>query len=140
MNNLRKEFGKKLRAKRKANNLSLKQLAEKIDISYVAICSYENGSKSPTFENLVKLCQFFKVSLEYFINPNIDDNKLNEEYQAIFYLAKKRNVTAKTLENIINAIYPDDIETIVCDTTGVSQNIDEDSEASHTPEDSQNSD
>lgn len=50
---------------RKENNLSQKELAEKINISQRAYAHYEKGDREPSLETLIKLAEYYKVSLDY---------------------------------------------------------------------------
>ena len=46
------------------NNVSLKQVAEKLGIKTQSYCTYESGLTIPTVENLLKLSLFFNLSLD----------------------------------------------------------------------------
>ena len=61
------EIGERLRALRNAQGLSYRRLSEQVDISYNALAAYEKGREMPSFLNVVKLCRYFNVPLEYFI-------------------------------------------------------------------------
>jgi transcriptional regulator with XRE-family HTH domain len=57
-----KLLGIKLKEARKANNLSLRQVAEKLNISDSVICNYENGKKFTMQEDIIKkLKKFYKI-------------------------------------------------------------------------------
>ena len=71
-------FGSHLKKLRIQNNLTQKELAEKIDISERAIQNYELNSRKPNFDMLIKLSRFFNVSIDYLVgesdNPRRTDN------------------------------------------------------------------
>lgn len=58
---------KNLKILRKKDKLTLKELAEKFDISFQAISLYENGKRQPDFDTLIKLADYFGVSVDYLI-------------------------------------------------------------------------
>ena len=54
-----------MRKGRIASNLSARELANKIGVSFVAIYKWEKGERMPNLENLVALAKYFKVSIDY---------------------------------------------------------------------------
>jgi len=58
------EIGANIRAERKRKGWSQKKLAEQIGVSSMLISFYENGSKRPSLENLLRICQMFGVRLD----------------------------------------------------------------------------
>ena len=60
-------IGENLKSLRKSEARSLRELAEKIDMSYITIASYERNIIVPTITNVIKICNYFKVSCEYLI-------------------------------------------------------------------------
>lgn len=61
LKDLRKEFG-----------LSQKQMAEKLSISQQTYSDYEKGKTEPTIDTLIKISEFFKVSIEYLLGLEDD--------------------------------------------------------------------
>lgn len=60
---------KKIKAERKKIGLTQKDLAEKIDVSEVAIAKYENGTRNPSDKVKIKLAKVFgKTVGEIFFN------------------------------------------------------------------------
>lgn len=53
---------KKLREK---ENLSLRQLGEKLNIHWTTIHSFETGKRSPSFETADKIASYFNVPIEH---------------------------------------------------------------------------
>lgn len=56
-----------LKAIRKKKNINQQKLAFDLSISREAISMYENGKRSPNIEMIVKLSQYFSVSIDYLI-------------------------------------------------------------------------
>ena len=50
---------------RKQHNLSQQDIAEKLNISQQAYAHYENGKRMPNIETLIKIADFYNVSLDY---------------------------------------------------------------------------
>lgn len=58
------EIGQKLKELRKTENLTQRQLADKLQISRVNYTRYETNKARPDFETLIKIADFFDVSLD----------------------------------------------------------------------------
>ena len=72
---------------RQKNNLTLKELGQKIGMANNTISQYETGKREPKLETWQKLASFFHVSVPYlqgFININIpNDLKFESKQDAI---------------------------------------------------------
>lgn len=60
-------FGKRLRAMRMKRNFTQPQLADLIDVALRTYQGYEGGTRSPSFETLVKLADILDVSIDYLL-------------------------------------------------------------------------
>lgn len=85
-----------LKELRKDNNLSQKQLAEKLCISQQTYSDYENGKTEPTIETLISISKLFNVTIEYLLG--IEDEYgnavfTNEEKAAGLSATKKVSIT-----------------------------------------------
>lgn len=54
-------IGKRIRELRKSNDFTQKELGEKAGISEIAIRKYENGSRSPKYETLIKIAKALNI-------------------------------------------------------------------------------
>lgn len=61
-----KEFGNRLRAIRKKNDYTQEQLADLLLLSVDSISNMENGKTTCMPEHMMKICQIFNVSADYF--------------------------------------------------------------------------
>ncbi|MFV0279000.1 MAG: helix-turn-helix domain-containing protein, partial [Parahaliea sp.] len=61
--------GPRLKQLRAANNLTLAELAERIDRSSSTLSAWENGSQLPEAESFGRLCEVFGVSRQWFLKP-----------------------------------------------------------------------
>ncbi len=56
-----------LRAIRKAKNLNQLKVAMDLNITREALSHYENGKRDPNLDMLVKMSEYFNVSIDYLI-------------------------------------------------------------------------
>lgn len=61
-----KEFGSRLRAIRRKNGYTQEQLADLLLLSVDSISNMENGKTTCMPEHMMKICQIFNVSADYF--------------------------------------------------------------------------
>lgn len=65
-------FGERLAALRNEKGLSQYELAEKLAFSRGQIGNYEQGTREPDFANLIKIADFFQVSIDYLLGRSDD--------------------------------------------------------------------
>ena len=75
----RMDFKMRLRELRKQQKLSQNDVAKVLEYGYTTICNYEGGRNEPSIKDLIRLAQFFNVSVDYLIGANntyreFDDN------------------------------------------------------------------
>lgn len=58
-------------------NMTQQELADKIDGAKSTIAMYENGSRKPSLDALVKLANIFDCSIDYLLGNNDNKNTLN---------------------------------------------------------------
>lgn len=114
------KFGQKLKELRMEKNISSEQLAEEVDVTKSLIWSYEINKKEPSNTHLIKIADYFEVTVDYLldrekkkfdinlqspiedINENfiisIDDVKLNKDelLEVIAYIKAKRIMSNQT--------------------------------------------
>lgn len=76
------DFSERLVQLRKKNNMSQEELAEKMNISKQAISKWEAQRKVPRTENLKRLSEIFKVSLDYLLygeEANVEQMESNSK-------------------------------------------------------------
>ncbi len=61
-----------IRELRKKRNLSMKELGKLIGVSESTISLYENGKRQPDYETLIKISNFFGVSVDYLLGQKSD--------------------------------------------------------------------
>ncbi len=59
------KFSNNLKTLRVEGNISQKQLAQKIEVSQQCVSMWEKGTIEPTLSSLIKIADFFDVSLDF---------------------------------------------------------------------------
>lgn len=70
-------LGERIKQARKAKNLSMRELASKVNLSPMAISKYERDLIIPSSGVLLRLADALQVRIEYFFRPNSVDIKLD---------------------------------------------------------------
>jgi len=70
------DFGNRLKALRKAKDISQEQLAKRMGITKSMISAYELSMRMPSYQVLLKIARFFNVTIDYLLGLS-DDNFLN---------------------------------------------------------------
>ena len=60
-------FGTRLKILREGDDLSQAKFAQEIGFSQSSIASWENGTREPGMNTLIKIAQYFNVSVDYLI-------------------------------------------------------------------------
>ncbi len=94
--------GNKLRSLRENKGLLQKELADILQIATSTIGMYEQNRREPDNETLKKISQFFNVSIDYLLDNNNDNNKIEQELkeQEILKNALKRAGYMKENEDL----------------------------------------
>jgi len=61
------KFPERLKELRIEAGLTKTQLAKAINVSHACIVFWENGTRTPTIDNIIPICLFFRVSSDYLI-------------------------------------------------------------------------
>ncbi|MDR0298583.1 MAG: helix-turn-helix domain-containing protein [Streptococcaceae bacterium] len=69
-------FGEKLQAARKNKRWTQVELAKRLNLSNGTISAYETGTKYPTLEGMVKICELLDLSSDFLLG--LSDNKLQQ--------------------------------------------------------------
>ncbi len=59
---------KNLKEIRKRENLSAKEVSNRIGVSYNTLMNYESGLREPSIDTLLNLSKIYKVSIDYLIS------------------------------------------------------------------------
>ena len=109
------QFKHNLRLARENKGISIKSLAEAIDVKPYTISDWEKGRSEPNISNLIKLANYFNVTVDFLVGNTINsDNSLSEiidlinNYQKTDYADELRllleDLSQKNKEKIINVV------------------------------------
>lgn len=81
------DFGETLRLLRKSHSLTQKEFGAKIGLSKAVVSKYETGMGYPSFDILVRIAQYFRVSTDYLLgvscNKMIDISDLTDSQVSV---------------------------------------------------------
>lgn len=73
---IKRDISEKIFNLRKKNNISQRELGQKLSVSNRAVSKWENGISMPSLENFLSMCEIFDVSMDYFF-----ERGKSEEYK-----------------------------------------------------------
>ena len=97
-------FGQKLMILRKNKKLSQKQLAEQLKIGVATVARYETDSRTANRDVLLKLSEYFGVSLDYLVKENEADYSSiqDKDFEKLLFEADTlKELDRNTLKNMI---------------------------------------
>lgn len=103
-------FGKNIKLLRKRKKRSQEDVAQEIKIKRSTYSGYENGTSEPSFDTLVKLSNYFRVSIDKLLK--IDLNALSEMYLSQLEKGFDIDITGKHLRILATTVNNDDYENI----------------------------
>jgi len=65
-------FPEKLRVLRERNDMTMRKLADELDLSHAYIYKLETGQRKPNAELLVKLSRLFGVSVDVLVKDELE--------------------------------------------------------------------
>lgn len=102
-----KKLGLRIKEQREYSHISQKELGAKIGICESSISYYENGTKTPSIENLIKLATALETTpnelLRDYINLNDEDDLYYYKY-LIDFLGDLKFMNIKELSKIISVL------------------------------------
>ena len=111
-------LNEKIRALRKANNMTQEELAEKICVSRQAITKWETGLGTPDISNIEALAKLFDVSIDQLLSGDDSINKENisrtefdifdrSDFNLDIGTANTLDVTTRDIEKVIVEVRSD---------------------------------
>ena len=85
------DFGKRLKALRKSADVTQAELADSLNERRATLTNYENKNVYPGFNMLIKLADYFHVSVDYLTGRSDDYEVNSQETEDIFYWVKITN-------------------------------------------------
>lgn len=116
----RRQFGARLKALRKQQQWTQKELAGKLEISVNHVSKYENGAHLPSAEKLVLLAEIFNTTMDFLVfgdqrqKGTINDTRLLQRLEAVESLSPKDK---EAIFQLIDAvIFRNKVQGVVKDT------------------------
>lgn len=72
-------LGDKLRELRKKNHVTQAKLANYLNLDASSVAKYESGKVTPSPDVLLKIAQYFGVSVDYLLGKDSDSNRSQED-------------------------------------------------------------
>lgn len=128
-------LGKKIKELRNKHKYTQTELANRLGVTRATIAAYENDSRQPSYEVLVKLTRIFKVSLDYLVLnkqmetvcvEGLSENEIGAVQALITYFRHSRMIDdfyddkpldKKDKRTLIDEYYSKDIDDIIDDLT-----------------------
>lgn len=77
-------IGDRLKLLRETLNLSQRDVASKSGVAYYAYRCYEQNQHPPSYNNLIRLADFFAVSIDYLTGRSCDTNINVKNYSEMY--------------------------------------------------------
>jgi transcriptional regulator with XRE-family HTH domain len=112
------EFGRRLKLLREQKDLPLSKLAEDIDTTKSALSRYENGKMEPGLKVMIKIAEYFDVSLDWLAGNGDDEDYIKVSFgpkdgqlkrtaaytEKIAEMCMKQNISPEKLEQLVKMI------------------------------------
>lgn len=72
------KFSERLKELRLSKGLTMEQLSKEIETTRGTIGNFENGNKKPSLDMLIKIANYFDVSIDYLVGRT-DDPELHQK-------------------------------------------------------------
>lgn len=82
-------------------DISILKLSKETNISTGNICDWKNGRSRPTIPALLKLSEYFGVSIDYLLDNPVTQNKQNSE-EKVSYIAEKTGINEDTVRSVLD--------------------------------------
>ncbi|MDR7074728.1 helix-turn-helix domain-containing protein [Fictibacillus barbaricus] len=96
-------FGQRLKELREKAGLSAEEFAKKVEFTKSLIWSYENDKKEPGIGHLIRIANFYNISIDYLVYSDkkipINLQELNHNYT--FYIDSKELTLEELKESIV---------------------------------------
>ena len=97
-------FSNILRQLRSEKNISTYKLADILHVSRSSISNYETGIRTPSYELLVEIANFFNVSIDYLLGRTSDRRTADQILEEYCVIADVRNLDKYQKDFIVDFI------------------------------------
>ena len=85
-------LSKRLKELRMESGLTQRELGERVNVTKVSICCYENGTRVPTLDTLTKLGETLDVDVDYLLGYDKPVKVKGKNKKLPIWLKKKLNL------------------------------------------------
>jgi len=103
-NDIRKQFGLRIRRLRKQKKWTQKELAEKIDVRFPQLNKYEGGLHTPPMEKLIQLAEAFDTTVDYLLTGNRSEERPLHNFRLLERFRALEDFQAEDQEAVIKLI------------------------------------
>ncbi|MDE6730441.1 MAG: helix-turn-helix domain-containing protein [Oscillospiraceae bacterium] len=100
---MKKKHRNRMSELRKKRGLTQKQVAAALGIGESSYCSYENASREPNYQMLIRIADFFGVSLDYLLNHKINGTDVTISLEDLEIL-EKYDAMSDSARNLVNLL------------------------------------
>ncbi len=93
-------FAERLQELREDRGISRKDLAAKLNITVSALGMYEQGRREPNMEMLIKLADYFDVSLDFLVGRSFNKEETSKIIEAL-HLKKEIDKLSQEYRSIL---------------------------------------
>ena len=97
-------FSNILRQLRSEKNISTYKLADILHVSRASISNYETGRRTPDYELLVEIANFFNVSIDYLLGRTSDRRTADQILEEYSVICDVKNLDKNQKDFIVNFI------------------------------------
>lgn len=94
----------RIRELRKHKCITMKKLGEIIGVSESCVSQYENGKREPDNNTLIKLSDYFGVSVDYLLGSNTNNKTLNKRLKLLLMETEDYSHFAKAIGVTVNDV------------------------------------
>lgn len=97
-------FPERLKYLRKTRGITQTKLGKYLGYRYTAISNYENADHQPDYDTLIKIAEYFDVSVDFLIGFDVSSERLECIPEEIHMLQMYRNLSLEEKEAIFRLI------------------------------------
>ena len=103
-NDMRKDFGQRIKQLRKQRNWTQKELATKIDVRFPQLNKYESGLHTPPMEKLVKMAEVFDTTIDFLLTGDRSEQRPMHNLRLLERFQALQDFSAEDQEAVIKLI------------------------------------
>jgi len=98
------QFHNKLKSLRTNRKITVAAMVKYLNIQRETYYDYERGDTFPSVKKLIKIAEYFNVSIDYLLDHNVSDNSITPEHLDIANTIIENNIKLEDIKAILEAI------------------------------------